>query len=563
MIDWPLFGFKKLYNVFSGLVYIIFTDCVIGTGTGEGRGNVMLSVLVVEKDDRQRKRFLSLVNWGVYGCKVVGQCGDGIAAMEAILRVPPDLVFTNDDLPRLSGIELIEHIQSHGIECDFAIVSESGSFKVAQKAMRMGVEEYLLKPVARDELVRVLKKYTERGRTANIKDINEKFVLTKRQLRNSFMDVFTAPNAPEYYSIEFMNQKYNFRLRDGVFRSAIILVRGIPAEENVEFFESMIEDVRARFDPLCYEMIPFYQGHFRVSFTFNYGEGSGVDEKLPGLFDIVREHLDSCGYENAVFSVGIGLPEYDSMKLRRTLETAERAVRCGILRGQNKLYSYEKLEFDKMTSLDIMTPTMMNELKSCAGALDTGGFEDTVRNAFRPVSYRSNPAVLIDICWAAVDAVESALKTEGDTGGLQDRRKILDRLGSETTMDGTISVLVSWAAGLFEKRLEEREFANPVREAVRYIEAHCTEPLTLNLVAEQAHLNASYFCTIFRKETGQKFSDYLAGCRIREAKRLLRESNLKIAQVCSAVGYTDYKHFCHIFVKSTGVKPSAYRALHG
>jgi len=523
----------------------------------------MLTVLIAEKDEKQRERLSGLVNWGVYDFKVIGLCGDGISAMEAIFRMPPDLVFTNDDLPRLSGIELIEHIRTHGIFCDFAIVSETESFDIARKAMGMGVEEYLIKPVDKDELIRVLKKYAERSRGVKGRDINERFFQTRRQLRNSFMDSFTALNAPEYYSIEYMNQKYHFKLREGVFQSAIVLVRDLPSEDNEQFFASLIEEVRVSFDPVCYEMIPFYQGHYRVSFTFNYGESAGIDKKLPELMGIVQERLSRCGYENAAYCVGIGLKEHDSTKLRRTLDTAERAVRCGMLRGLNKLYAYEEMEFSKLTSLDILTPTLISELKSGAEALDTEGFERAVKNAFSPISSRSDPAVIIDICGAAIDAVIKALKTEDEAKGLQERKKIIDRLGSETTVDATISELVSWAQGLFLRRLGERAYASPVREAMRYIEANCTQPLTLDLVAEQVHLNASYFCTIFKKETGRKFSDYLVDCRIREAKRLLRDSNLKIAQICSSVGYTDYKHFCNIFTKTTGVKPSAYRALHG
>ena len=150
-----------------------------------------------------------------------------------------------------------------------------------------------------------------------------------------------------------------------------------------------------------------------------------------------------------------------------------------------------------------------------------------------------------------------------DPNGFPERKEILDCLGSATSLSETISALVSWTRGLFLRRLKEREYVRPVREAMRYIESFCTQPLSLERVAEQVHLNPSYFSTIFKKETGQNFSDFLTGCRIEEAKRLLRESGLRIAQICSAVGYTDNKHFSMIFTKSVGIKPSGYRALHG
>ena len=523
----------------------------------------MLTVLIVEKDEKQLERLMGLVNWGVYGFEIAGYCSDGITAMETFFRMMPDLVFTNDDLPRLSGIDLIEHIQIHGILCNFVLICETESFDVARKAMRLGVEEYLLKPVERDEIIRVLKKYSERLKTADGQDINERFLQTMRQLRNSFMDNFTTLDTFENLSLEYMNQKYHMKFREGVFQSAIVVVKGIFGEENIEFLESVIIDVRARFDPVCYEMIPYVQGHFRASFTFNYGKESGVGEMLHELFDIVREHLSKCGCEDTVFCVGVGIPEYNSNMLRKTLETAERAVRCGILRGQNKLYFYGDMRFDKLTSLDILTPTLLSDLKSSAEALDIEKFERAVRNAFYPVSIMSNPALIIDICWAAIEAVIDVFKTEDDSRGFAERRKILDRLGSATTIPGTISDLVSWAGGLFSGRLKEREYARPVREAMRFIETNCTQQLTLDQVAEKVNLNRTYFSSLFKQETGHNLPSFISNCRIREAKRLLKESSLSVSQICFAVGYNDVRYFSANFRKSVGVKPSAYRALHG
>jgi two-component system response regulator YesN len=523
----------------------------------------MLTALIVESDGEQLERVLNLVNWEAYGFEVAGHRADGIAAMEIILKTLPDLVFINDDLPRLNGIELINRIQEHGITCDFVIISERESFAVAREAMRLGVEEYLSKPLNRDELIRVLKKYVERRRSVDRQDINERFLRTRRLLRNSFIDNLTTLPVPEFCSMEHMNLKYNLKFHGGVFQSAIIMVKDIAGKDNGEFFASLIDDVRARFDPVCYEMIPYIKRHSRVSFTFNYGGDSCAGEMLPELYAIVKEHLGKCGYENAVFCVGIGSPEFDFAKLKQTLETAERAVRCGILRGQNKLYFYGSLNFDKLASSDILKPALLATLKRSAETLDLARFERLIRNAFGPVSSTTDPAVLIDICQAVIEAVVDACKTEDDIDGFPERKAIFDRLGCESNLASTLSALVSWAQNLFSRQVKEHEYAHPVKIAMRYVEACCTQPLSLERVAEQVHLNPSYLSTIFKKQTGQNFSDYLISCRINEAKRLLRESNLKIAQISFAVGYTDNKHFSKVFTKSVGIKASAYRALHG
>jgi len=524
----------------------------------------MLTVIIAEKSDAHRKYIQELVNWGRLGFEVIGQYEDGAAAMEAIFRHWPDLVLTNADLPGLSGIELIEHAQEHGLSGDFIIVEDTGDFEIARRAMRLGVQEYLIKPVEADELTQVLHKHAERRRALNGQDINERFLQTRRLLRNSFMESFASLSVPEELSVEALNQRYCFKLREGVFQCAVVVVNGLPSEEEAVFLPAVVESARARFDPICYEMIPHIQGPGRLALIFNYDGDGPTGERLAELQDIVRAHLRIRGCDGAAFSIGFGLPERDLRHLKRAQETAERAMRCGMLREQNKQYFYGSLKFDKLTSVDILTPTLVSELKSSAEMLSAEGFEKVVRNAFSPVSQRTDPAVIMDICWAAVEAVAQVCKdSDGNDISVRTRKEILDSMGSFASMQGVISGVVDWARRIFERCLKEREYTRPVRDAQNYIQKHCTQPLTLERVAEYVHLNASYFSTVFKKETGKNFSEYLMSCRIAEAKRLLRESGLSIAQICSAVGYTDNKHFSRIFTKVVGIKPSIYRSLHG
>lgn len=68
---------------------------------------------------------------------------------------------------------------------------------------------------------------------------------------------------------------------------------------------------------------------------------------------------------------------------------------------------------------------------------------------------------------------------------------------------------------------------------------------------------------MFKKETGEGFSKYLARIRIEKAKALLQDSDLPIAEVCDRVGYNDLKHFTGTFKKITSLNPGQYRKLYG
>ena len=111
-----------------------------------------------------------------------------------------------------------------------------------------------------------------------------------------------------------------------------------------------------------------------------------------------------------------------------------------------------------------------------------------------------------------------------------------------------------------EKRsLEDK----PIREAKKYIQQHYSEALSLELVSREVGFNPAYLSTIFKKSTGQNFLDYVKEVRIEKAKDKLIHTNMDLASIAAAVGYTDVKYFTRLFHKATHLTPNDYRKLYG
>jgi len=525
----------------------------------------VLTALIVDKEQNAVDWFMHLVDWDKQDTRVIGVCSNGVEALEAIMRLRPDVVFTEVCMEGgTDGLDLIRRAKENGIACDFVIVSRFHRFEYAQSAMRMGIEEYLTKPLDARELERVLEKMWHRKLARETQEVNEQFFKTRQLLRNSFMESFTGLVPPKDFSLDSLNRKYHFRFREGVFQSVILMVDGLPAEEDGVFLPALAENLRARLDPVCYEVIPFVQANQRLTLTMNYAPESGAEERLPELLDILREHLQKRGCGHVSFCIGIGLPERDARQLRHTLDTAERAARCGILRGRNQMYWYGKLKFDAIRSEDVLTPTLVGDMRGSAAILDVETFSYTVRSAFAPISPYTDPGVVIDVCHVAIDAVMDACIQAG-YGAVSEAEHldILHRLGDATTLAETMNVLLDWTGQQMERCIQERRSSRPVRAAKEYIARNYMKTLTLEEISKHVHLNASYLSIVFKKETGQNFSDYLTGYRIEMAKNMLRQGDMSIASISEAVGYADSKYFSRIFTRLVGIKPSAYRTLHG
>jgi AraC-like DNA-binding protein/mannose-6-phosphate isomerase-like protein (cupin superfamily) len=98
-----------------------------------------------------------------------------------------------------------------------------------------------------------------------------------------------------------------------------------------------------------------------------------------------------------------------------------------------------------------------------------------------------------------------------------------------------------------------------IRPVLAYVDGHCRESITLDDVAEVAHVSPSRVRHVFKSVTGVGFKEYVTQVRVAEAKRLLVGTELSVADVASAVSYTNLSQFYKVFQRSCGVSPGEYR----
>lgn len=101
---------------------------------------------------------------------------------------------------------------------------------------------------------------------------------------------------------------------------------------------------------------------------------------------------------------------------------------------------------------------------------------------------------------------------------------------------------------------------NLLAQALRFIDEHFSEEsISLERVAKTVNVSPNYFSAVFSQEVGQTFVEYLTGKRIDEAKRMLRNMNMRSSEIANAVGYKDPHYFSFVFKKATGCTPNEFR----
>jgi len=98
-----------------------------------------------------------------------------------------------------------------------------------------------------------------------------------------------------------------------------------------------------------------------------------------------------------------------------------------------------------------------------------------------------------------------------------------------------------------------------IRPVLAYVDHHCRESITLADVAEEIHVSPSRVRHVFKDVTGVSFKEYVTHVRVAEAKRLLLATDLSVAEVASAVSYTNMHQFYKVFYRSCAMSPAEYR----
>ena len=118
----------------------------------------MLKVVVVEDEELVRKGIVLTVDWAGAGCAVVGEAANGEEGLEVIRRYRPDLIVTDIRMPKLDGIEMLRRLREEGNRAHVVFLTAYSDFSYAQNALRLGVLDYILKPVMEDDFFDLLRR---------------------------------------------------------------------------------------------------------------------------------------------------------------------------------------------------------------------------------------------------------------------------------------------------------------------------------------------------------------------------------------------------------------------
>ncbi len=530
----------------------------------------MLKVLIADDEQLICSMIIKMIPWDEMGLTVAGTADNGLETLALIREKHPDIVITDIRMPGIDGLEMIRQAMEIAPDTEFVIISGYKNFEYAHQALTMGVRHYLLKPIDRTELHDVLGRIIRsRSENEEKREGSEELAARKESykknarlhflnsiLQETSMEVMESSER-ETEDLAFNNNRYLAFFVKADWTGEDEIAPGI-----LDILQSVIE--REEQEWAC----EYVNSRVRsgVISVINYPEGAkeAHPEDMETLYTRCRKEMDKfAGYS---VTIGIGTEKGRISEVRESIGEATCAVKCRIRRGVGRLIFYDQLRYDKAEN--IFTADRKRGNARAVESLDAEAIKSDLQELREMLHENPRYSPLCE--FELIESFRNVILEVWENNQIEEKVRNSFTLDTENLMDRSITE--AQMTQQFEDTVDRyfrmiiaerrRNGQAPVRAAKAYLAAHFMDNPTLEEVAEAVSMSPSYMSTLFKKELGIGFSEYLIQLRCEEAKRLMRETTDPMSLIAEKVGYQDAKYFSRIFRKTVGIKPSEYRKLY-
>lgn len=526
----------------------------------------MLRVMIVDDEPFIALGISKIINWKDEGYEVAHIAYNGREAMDYLAEHEVELIVADIQMPVMNGLELLEEVRKTKAKLEFIILSGYSDFAYAQRAIRSSCTEYLLKPVQKEELLRV------------IREIAHKYEqLETREMKNKEMErIYNEHNFKAILSGKFDDHQLDdFIVQNPIFENEshmryvhiysndIMMEDDLEDEERLHKIERVYQECKTylgKFSDCCILEYIQSEGEYMLGFVFCQKmakeRGQENNEYLENLLAYLQKEL---GMELVFIA---GKPVEQVSKLYRSYSSAFMLRSFQGFCMSQAIYYYEEVINTRAEGV-VLCVESLDQLINAVSLNEKGKIKENVDLLFDEMEHvgfnEKNIAIntnylLFRLIYLAVEQDEGINQEE------------VMRYISESTFErginrGSRVHLTKFANEYADYIIQLRKNVSRgiLGEIEKEIHQNYAQNLTLRGLSQKYYVNSSYLGQIFRKKYGVSFKDYLSEFRIEKASYKLIQTDLKISHIAEEVGYKDLDYFITKFIEKKGVAPAKYR----
>ena len=494
----------------------------------------------------------------------------GRSVIELAESFRPDIAIMDIQMPGINGIDAMKEIRQTNTNTVFIVMSAYDKFDYAKEAIKLGVLEYITKPMEKTKIVAALQKAMEMIDREKEKRSNELLVKEKLEtvvpiiesglIYNILLQEHFVEDIENYKSILGINQKYAYMIavvcgdeQDGNHMTNAV-GSGVKMQKHYqevreslkECFQGIVGTVLAN---KLAVLVPYERD------TMDYNERIELIEKARELTRRMRKRIDIS------FRIGIGgakefhdMSESYSEALNALVATTGSVAHVDDLPIRCEYAGDYPIKLEKKLFAEIEEGEMNNAVASARSFFE-----------WMEESHSNIMDIRLKILEFALWAEHIAYEKGGMTYQLNSRADYLPQIMEMSDLTQLrkwfVDKVMQACQNILSKRTEKSN--SIIGMAKDYIRSNYNKDISLDDVSRAVNISPYYFSKIFKENTGENFIEYLTNIRIDKAKELLGTTEYSMKEICSMVGYSDPNYFSRSFKKNVGVTPTEYKEGRG
>ncbi len=524
-------------------------------------------VFLAEDEDMIRCNIRENAIWKNSSFSLCGDAANGVEALEMIHKLPVDILITDIRMPFMDGLKLSEIVRKEYPEIRIIILSGYSEFDYAQKAIELGVIEYLMKPVTPSKLLQSLQKVAsmideERNIRQSLNQLNE--ILERNRelpIRKYLCGLCSGLMPEEKIFSEAMRLKISF-FAACYIGVVVDLSCYIGSEYSFPDIETELEALFETPDTILY----FMENDSNLCLIFMGDDASRLEADVKLTCNKLKNHFKQC-------VIGIGEGCCNITALWKSFFSAHAALNVRQLNYVGEIIKAPGLceaTPDSTYSLNLQKELILNLLRFGTIA-DIPATIKRLKEYFFDIQISDIYFLYmgVEICLTVknflFDFCQSSQQSEHRLPAVFDQYacSMMSPLSGSSHMKffwDIITKLLDQALQ-YRDQCRDSKYEDCVGEAKQYISSHFSNPdLSLTQVAHAVNISPAYFSSIFSHETGETFIEYLTKVRIEKAMELLCTSSLRTTDIAFEVGYHSTNHFGKMFKRLVQLSPREYRS---
>lgn len=531
--------------------------------TDAREGNSMYKVMIVEDEVFVSAGLKNMIRWSDMDMTVVCEARNGKEGLEMYYQKKPDIIVTDIKMPVMDGIDMILSIREHDSKTRIVVLSCYEDYELVRKGFKLGISDYILKvKMMPEDIELILRKVYDELRMIKA----EATVSNENSIQGKTNEIQKCKEYIIYQSIsatEFRSLVKDLNITEkGI---CICVMRILPNEElqNIESHNWGNENKKKLILGLTQKLlsengrgIVLEEKEDQYLLILHFPDTNTIEEREKILKDFLNRVVTMIRtYFNRETVCGVSgyADSYDALNQLyiEALEAEQDALfleetvtyygsQAGFQKYEDIFTAFE----ERIASAEWLTDVCRRKiLKECSfqKKLEKNDI-DTMKEVFKR--------------WVHRISFDSTVQREETLRLAVEAAKQMRMSFSLPELIRNFEKYMETMSNVKEAKLVSAEIAH----AIMLIKQHyCEEGFGLSEVAENVGMNKQYLSSLFKKEVGQGFSDYLNRVRIGRACELLENTTMKSYEISQVIGFQDESYFSRVFKKVVGVRPNEYR----